>query len=144
MDCFRLFSIWTMLIASLTAPAQQTSAASTGNAQGRSSVQDNAPSVQQQLQTLTAKLHLTIDQEAKIKPILQQLHDATLKLMEDPGLTDRERLDKIRPLRYKARDDMRAILNDDQKQKLDQYLQGPHNEMHGGLTGTTQSPPQKN
>ena len=31
---------------------------------------------------------------------------------------------------------MRAILNDDQKQKLDQYLQGPHNEMHGDLTGT--------
>jgi hypothetical protein len=34
------------------------------------------------------------------------------------------------------------LLNDDQKKKLDQYLAGPHAEMHGGLSGAT-PPPQR-
>jgi hypothetical protein len=32
---------------------------------------------------------------------------------------------------------IREILSDDQKKKLDQYLQGPHSEMHGNLSGVT-------
>jgi Spy/CpxP family protein refolding chaperone len=126
-----------MLIAALSAPAQQASTASAG----AGNAQDNMPSAEQQLKTLTAKLDLTSDQQARMTPILQQLHDATLKLTQDRSLTNEERLDKIRPQRYKARDGMRAILNDDQKQKLDQYLQGPHNEMHGNLTGSPSQPP---
>ncbi len=145
MERFRSFAIGTMLIAALSAPAQQTSAAPSGNAQGKRNAQDTMPSVEQQLTTLTGKLDLTSDQEARMTPILQQLHDATRKLMQDPDLTNKQRLDKIRPQRYKARDDMRAILNDEQRQKLDQYLQGPHNEMHGNLVGTpSKSPPPQN
>jgi hypothetical protein len=32
---------------------------------------------------------------------------------------------------------IREILTNDQKKKLDLYLQGPHSEMHGNLHGTT-------
>ena len=37
---------------------------------------------------------------------------------------------------------IRALLKDDQTKKLDQYLAGPHDEMHGGLSGAT-APPQR-
>ena len=133
----RSFAIGTMLILALTAPAQQAAPVVTGNQQGQGKAQAGVPSVEQQLKVLTGKLDLTRDQQVKFTTILQQLHDATVKLMQDSSLTNEERLEKIRPERYKARDGMRAVLNDDQKQKLDEYLQGPHNEMHGSLTGST-------
>jgi hypothetical protein len=44
---------------------------------------------------------------------------------------------KVRPLRMNADKKIREILSDDQKKKLDQYLQGPHSEMHGNLSGAT-------
>jgi hypothetical protein len=67
------------------------------------------------------------------------LYDATLKVVQDESLSRDERLAKVRPQRYKARDEIRAILNDDQKKKLNEYQQGPHPEMHGNLTGATSS-----
>jgi predicted kinase len=35
---------------------------------------------------------------------------------------------------------IREILNDEQKKKFEQYLQGPHADMHGTLSGATSSP----
>jgi Spy/CpxP family protein refolding chaperone len=129
MNRFRRFAIGTVLIVALTAPAQQTAK------------QGDVPTVEQQLKVLTEKLDLTGDQQARIKPILQELHDATLKLVQDKSLSREERLAKVRPQRYKADKQMREILSDDQKKKLDQYEQGPHSEMHGNLSGATPPAP---
>ena len=98
--------------------------------------QTSLPPVEQQLKVLTDKLDLTAGQQAKIKPILVKLHDATQDVIENEGLTQEERLAKVRPLRKEADRKIREILNDAQKQKLDQYEQGPHPEMHGPVTGT--------
>ena len=98
--------------------------------------QTSLPPVEQQLKVLTDKLDLTAGQPAKIKPILVKLHDATQDLIENEGLTQEERLAKVRPLRKEADRKIREMLNDAQKQKLDQYEQGPHPEMHGPLSGT--------
>jgi hypothetical protein len=102
---------------------------------------DSVPAVKEQLTVLTAKLGLTGQQEAAITPILGQLHDETLKIVEDESLSHDARLDKVRPWRYEADRRIRALLNDDQKKKLDEYLRGPHPEMHGGLTGSAAPPP---
>jgi hypothetical protein len=51
-----------------------------------------------------------------------------------------ERLAKIRPQRQMADKKMRAILNDEQRKKLDQYEQTPHREVHGTLSGTPKPP----
>jgi Spy/CpxP family protein refolding chaperone len=93
------------------------------------------PSVQEQLKVLSEKLDLTAGQKAKIKPILQHLHDATENAMHDETLSHEERLAKVRPQRLIADKKMREILSDEQKKKLDQYEQGPHPEMHGTLSG---------
>jgi Spy/CpxP family protein refolding chaperone len=143
MNRFRSLAIGTMLSFALTALAQQAATApgaTENNEQGQTGTQGSVPTVDEQLKVLTIKLDLTADQQARIKPILQELHDATLKAMQDQSLSREERLARVRPQRYKANDQIREILNDDQKKKLDQYLQGPHPEMHGNLTGATSSP----
>jgi Spy/CpxP family protein refolding chaperone len=145
MNRLRYLAIATMLIVALTAPAQQTATGPGGTDKeehGQRGAQGDVPKVAQQLKVLTEKLDLTGDQQARIKPILQELHDATLKLVQDKSLSREERLAKVRPHRYKADKQIREILNDDQKKKLDQYEQGPHSEMHGNLSGAISSPPQ--
>jgi Spy/CpxP family protein refolding chaperone len=143
MNRFHSLAIGTILICALTAPAQQASTApgaAEKNEHTPPDTQDGMPTVEEQLKVLTIKLDLTADQQAMIKPILQELHDATLKVVQDQSLSHEERLARVRPQRYKAHNQIRAILNDEQNKKLDQYMQGPHPEMHGNLTGATSSP----
>ena len=143
MNRFHSFAIGAILIFALNAPAQQTATApgaADKNDHSQPGTQDDVPTVEEQLKVLTIKLDLTADQQAKIKPILQELHDATLKVVQDQSLSHEERLARVRPRRYKAHDQIREILNDDQNKKLDQYMQGPHAEMHGNLSGATSSP----
>ena len=112
------------------------------SAKSRSEKQVSLPTVEEQLKVLSLKLDLTAGQQAKIKPILQHLHDATQNLIEDQELSREERLAKVRPERLMADKKMREILSDEQKKKLDQYEQGPHPEMHGTLSGTPKPPAQ--
>jgi Spy/CpxP family protein refolding chaperone len=134
MNRFRLLAMGTMLTVALTAAAQQT-------ATEQHAAQADVPTAEQQLKVLTQKLDLTGHQQARIKPILQELHAATEKIVHDKSLSREERLTRVRPQRYKADKQMREILSDDQKKKLDQYEQGPHPEMHGNLSGATSSTP---
>lgn len=147
MNRFQSLAFGIILIFALNVAAQQTGTAS-GSAdkseQRQAGMQDNVPSADEQLKVLTTKLDLTDDQQAKIIPILQGLHDATVKISQNQSLSREERLAKVRPIRYKAHDQIRAILNDEQKKKLEQYMQGPHAEMHGNLSGAASpsQPPQ--
>jgi Spy/CpxP family protein refolding chaperone len=144
MNRIRLLAIGSILLLSLTAPAQQTATGPGGTDQQerrQRGAQDDLPTVETQLKVLTEKLDLTGDEQVKIKPILQELHDATLRLVQDENMSREERLSKVRPQRYKADKKIREILSDDQTKKLDQYLRGPHGEMHGNLSGATAPPP---
>ena len=138
MNRFRSLAIGTMLLFVLNAPAQQAATAS-GAANKDTRVQppaqEGVPAVGEQLKTLTIQLGLSADQQARIRPILQRLHDATLSIVQDQKLSADERLARVRPERFKARDQISEMLNDDQKKKLDQYLAGPHPEVHGNLSG---------
>ena len=53
------------------------------------------PPAKEQLKVLTDKLGLTADQQSKAAPIIKDLHDATVKLMEDKSLSQEERLNRI-------------------------------------------------
>jgi Spy/CpxP family protein refolding chaperone len=136
----RLLSVGTMLIIALVMPTQQIAAAPAGTERGQRGTQDDVPVVGQMLKVLTEKLDLTAGQQARITPILQKLHDIQRTLVQDKSLSREERLAKLRPHRYKADEEIREILTDSQKGKFDQYLQGPHPEMHGNLSGATPPP----
>jgi hypothetical protein len=60
------------------------------------------PTVEVQLKVLIEKLDLTGDQQARIRPILQELHDATEKIVQDKSLAREERLAEVRPQRNLA------------------------------------------
>jgi SET domain-containing protein len=60
---------------------------------------------------------LSSDQQEKIKPILQDLHNATVKLFQDENMSRDESLSKVRDSRFSADKKIRALLNDDQKKK---------------------------
>ena len=144
MNRIRLLAIGNILLLALTAPAQQTASGPGGTdkqERGQRDAQDDLPTVETQLKVLTEKLGLTGDEQVKIKPILEELHDATQQLVQDENMSREERLSRVRPQRYRANKKIREILSDDQKKKLDDYLRGPHGEMHGNLSGTTQAPP---
>ena len=141
MSRIRIVAIGTVLMFALTAVAQETGSGGSEK-QRQNSAQGAVPTPEEQLKVLTPKLELTSDQVDKMKAILQQLHDGTQKIMDDKSLTREEQLARVRPLRYKARDQMLEMLNDEQKKKLDEYLHGPHPEMHGNLSGSTSQQPQ--
>ncbi len=144
MNRIRLLAIGTMLMFALTTVAQQTTTQPGGPAKGVSgdAHDGGVPTVEGHLKVLTEKLDLTGDQQVKIKPILQELHDATQKLVQDESKSREERLGKVRACREKADKKIREILNEDQKKKLDQLEQEPHPELHGNLNGATPPPPQ--
>jgi len=143
MNRFRLLAMGTMLMFALAATAQSAAAGSkkVGNDEhGQSAAQAMVPTPEQHLKVLSEKLELMNDQQTKVKPILQELYDATQKAVQDESLSREERLENARTARYKADKKIREILSDDQKKKLDQLEQGAHPELHGNLNGATPAP----
>jgi len=132
MNRIRLFAIGSLLMFAPDRLAQQTTTEPGRPLKGAVQASD-LPDVGNQLKVLTEKLDLTAEQQPKVKAILQELHDATQKIMQDKTISRDELLDKVRPLRMKANSQLRELLGDDQKKKLDQYLAGPHPDMHGKL-----------
>jgi len=135
MNRIRLLAIGTFLMFALTTIAQQAASRADSPAKG-TSPGDHAivPTAEVQLTFLTAKLELTGDQQEKLKPILQELHDSTVKLVQDHSIPRDEYISKLRDSRYTADRKIRTLLNDDQKKKLDQVEQEPHPELHGNVT----------
>lgn len=126
MNRIRLLAIGSVLALALANAGQQTAMAG-------SSAKGDMPAVEAQLKALTQALDLTGDQQAGIKPVLEKLHDATTRLVSDSSLSREERLERIAPSRYEADRKIRAVLNEKQKTRLDQFEQEPHPEMHEGL-----------
>ena len=135
MNRIRVLAIGSMLLFPPVMLGQQT--APTGEPAKGAAQGVVLPDVGDQLKVLTRKLDLSVDQQPKVKTILQELHDASLKLMQDESTSHEELLSKVRPLRMNADKKIREILTNDQTKKLDLYLQGPHSEMHGNLHGAT-------
>lgn len=128
MSRIRLFAIGTIWIFALATVAQQTT------------TQNGVPAVDAHLKVLAEKLDLISDQQARIKPMLQEIHDASGKVAQDQTLSPEERQDRLRHLRMKADRNIRTVLSDDQKKKLDQLEQESHMDLHGDSNGTTSSP----
>ena len=77
-------------------------------------------SVDDQLKNLTEKLSLSTDQQAKIKPILEDTRSEMMKVMQDDSMSREDKMAKGRSLREAANGKIRDLLNDDQKKKFDE------------------------
>jgi Spy/CpxP family protein refolding chaperone len=85
---------------------------------------------EEHLKVLTEKLALTEEQQAKAKPILEKMQDATQKFVQDESMSRDERMDNVRAVRYKADRELRKVLTDEQKKTLDQLEEEQHSKMH--------------
>ena len=119
MNRIRLLAIGTVLVFALGTAAQQT----TTSPDTHVAV---IPSVEGHLKALSEKLDLTADQQAKARPILQEMHDGMQKLADNTSLTDEERMAGQKPIRAKADKAMRVFLTEEQKKKLDELEAEPH------------------
>ena len=131
MNRIRLLAIGTVVMFALIAGAQQNSTASGSAEKQTPATQSSMPPVERHLKVLSEKLNLTPDQEDRVRPILQEMHDAMGKAEQDQSLSDEERKRQTHAAFMKADGEIRPILTDDQKKTLDQMEQ----EMHPGATG---------
>ena len=131
MNRIRLLAIGTVVMFALIAGAQQNSTASGSAEKQTPATQSSMPPVERHLKVLSEKLNLTPDQEDRVRPILQEMHDAMGKAEQDQSLSDDERNAQKHAAFMKADGEIRPILTDDQKKTLDQMEQ----EMHPGEQG---------
>ncbi len=87
------------------------------------------PSADQRLQRMTKMLNLTPDQQAKIKPILDNEQTQMQGLHQDSSLSRDDRMSKAQSIRQGSNTEIQQILTPDQQQKWTQMQQ----ERHGGM-----------
>jgi len=97
----------------------------------------------QRLQMLTRQLNLSSDQQAKIKPILENESQQMQTLRQDSSLSGEDRMSKMHQIRQSTNDQIKPILNSDQQQKFEEMMSHQGHGMHGGPPpGQGATPPQ--
>lgn len=92
-------------------------------------VQHNGESVDQHLQMLSEKLNLTDDQEAKLKPIVQDLMQQTKAVHDDSSLSPEQKRTKMKSIHESFHDQINAVLTPEQQTKFKQ-MQREHMGKH--------------
>jgi Spy/CpxP family protein refolding chaperone len=122
MNRFRLLASAALFAALTVAYAQQPAAAGHPSDPAAVAV---AP-VEHHLAMLTEKLELTTDQQDKVRPILQRMHDNSQAAANDESISSQERRERMHAEMMKADREVRVFLTDDQKKKLDVLEQQMH------------------
>jgi periplasmic protein CpxP/Spy len=78
---------------------------------------------QQQANSLGKKLNLTDDQKNKLLPVLTDRQQQMKSIHQDSSLSQQDRRAKMQSLWQDSDAKIKALLNDDQKQKYDQIQQ---------------------
>lgn len=95
-----------------------------------------------QLARLTRELNLSSDQQDKIKPLLVDRQQKMQALFQDQSLAQEDRRRQMRTISEGTNNSIKALLNDDQKQKFDAMQERMrHNRREGGPGGPPPPPP---
>jgi periplasmic protein CpxP/Spy len=76
-------------------------------------------SVDDQIKHLTKKLKLSDDQQAKLKPILEDQRKQMDQMRNDTSLSREDRFSKMQELRQSSDTQIKSVLNDDQQKSFD-------------------------
>ena len=135
--CIALFALGAFAMQSQQQPSsQQPSGQTTQPATGQAEQGEHRqmPTIDDQVQRLSARINLTDDQQAKAKTILEDQHVQAQAIMKDDSVSQDDKRQKFMALRQTTISKIKDILNDDQKKKFDAYLaemQGPPREKPG-------------
>ncbi|HKF22797.1 MAG TPA: hypothetical protein VKE93_14600 [Candidatus Angelobacter sp.] len=108
-----------------TAPPQQQQQAPS-QPQQQAPAQPQPPTIDDQVKALSQELSLDAGQQAKVKTILEDQRTQAMAVIGDGSTPRAEKVQKISAIREQTIAKVRALLNDDQKKKLDQMLQEPN------------------
>ena len=97
------------------------------------------PSADDQLKHLSKKLNLSDDQQAKLKPILEDQHKQMQQLWNDSSTSRQDRFSKMRELRESGDDQIKSVLNDDQQKKFDEMREEQRSHMRHRMRGGQQA-----
>jgi protein CpxP len=122
-------------VAGGAALAQDNAAPQQGQGYGHHGMNPDA-----QLQHLTKQLDLTADQQAQIKPILENRDQQMKQLWQDQSLAPADRHAKMKTIQEDSKGKIEAALNDTQKQKFEAMQARMHERQQGGEA--PQAPPQ--
>jgi periplasmic protein CpxP/Spy len=96
--------------------------------------------VDDQLKRMTERLTLTADQQAKIKPILEDRSQQMQALMKDDTLSQDELRSKARGILEATTSKIRDVLTDDQKKKYDEMQREMRDRMRQRQSGGDSHP----
>jgi len=126
MKQLRTLALLAVCTFALSAIAQQTPPAETheGHEHGQGHGHDmdhKMPTADEMVQTMSEKLSLTDDQKVKVRKIAEDTHKKMEAMRADQSMTREDRMAKARSMHDSAMAQVRSILNDDQKKKLDEW-----------------------
>jgi len=85
-----------------------------------------------QLARLTRELSLTTDQQTQIKPLLVERQQKMQALMQDQSVAPEDRRAQMRSIMEGTNNSIKALLNEDQKQKFAAMQERMHHNGPGG------------
>lgn len=90
------------------------------------------PSVADRIKHLTQKLNLTDDQQAKLKPILEDQRKQMEQIHNDSSLSREDRFSKMQQVRASSDTQIKAVLTADQQKKFDKMREEQRGHMRWG------------
>ena len=99
------------------------------------------PTVDDQLKHLTKKLNLSDDQQAKLKPILEDQRKQMDAIRNDSSLSREDRFSKMQEVRQGSDTQIKSVLNDDQQKNFDKMREDQANRMKRWHRGGDNAPP---
>jgi periplasmic protein CpxP/Spy len=105
------------------------------------------PSVDDQVKHMAKKLNLSDDQQAKLKPILEDQRKQMEQIRDDSSLSREDRFSKMKSVHESSAAQIKALLNDDQQKKFEKMQEERREHMGGrgpgsGPPGNAPSQPQ--
>ena len=115
-----------LLVVMSTQAQQPGAAASAQSTDDMQAMLARVMAADEHLKALLTKLSLNADQQSTVIRILFELQDETMHVVENEKLSHEEQVAQIRTLRSMAHNHVYAVLNDDQKKTLDEFMRAPH------------------
>ena len=99
------------------------------------------PSVDDQIKHLNKKLNLSSDQQAKLKPILEDQRKQMEAIQNDSSLSREDRMSKMQALRQSSDTQIKGVLNDDQQKSFDKMREEQQSRMGNWRKGGDNAAP---
>ena len=99
------------------------------------------PGVDDQIKHLSKKLNLSDDQQAKLKPILEDQRKQMEAIHNDSSLSREDRFSKMQALRQSSDAQIKSVLTEEQQKSLDKMRAEQQDRMKQWRRGSDNAPP---